>query len=222
MSDAPVISVRGEAVLEADAEIAELTVTVQSKDHDRRAALDQLVTRNRACLELVRSYGDAVEKVETGALTITPVLKYRRREGDIHYYQGTVWVRVTVVDFAVLGELITRLGDQDRTRVDGPRWALRRDSEVYTRAARQAVGQAVERARGYADALGCRLTGLVELSDEGLGSQGAEPFDAVPVAYGASAAMEMDGEPESISLEPATQTVRAAVEARFTASPPDL
>ncbi|SEF89655.1 hypothetical protein SAMN04489712_102421 [Thermomonospora echinospora] len=220
MSDAPVISVRGEAVLEADPEIARLSVYVQSKEDDRRTALDQLVRRNQQCLDLVRSYGEAVERVETGALTITPVLKYRRREGDIAHYQGTAWIKVTVADLTVLGELVTRLGNLERTRVDGPEWALRRDSPVYAEAARQAVRQAVERARSYADALGCRLTGMVELSDEGLGHDGVEPLAAMPVAY--AGAMNTPEEPEAISLEPSIQTVRAAVEARFTTTQPEL
>ncbi|WP_116024080.1 SIMPL domain-containing protein [Thermomonospora umbrina] len=220
MSDAPVISVRGEAVLEADAEIAVLTATVQSKDHDRRRALDDLVARNRACLELIKSYGDTLEKVETGAVTITPVLKYRRREGDVHYYQGTVWIRITVVDFAVLGELITRLADGERISVDGPQWALRRDSEVYAEAARQAVGQAVERARGYAQALGCRLTGLVELADEGLNDHGGATLFSAQMASGA--AMAGESEPEPIALEAAKQMVVATVKARFTTSQPEL
>lgn len=222
MSDAPMISVRGEAVLEAEPEIARLSVHVQSQESDRRAALDRLTERNQQCLDLVTSYGEAVEKLETGGLSITPLLKYRRREGDVRAYRGTVWIKITVSDFAVLGELVTRLGDLERTYVSGPDWELRRDSEVYRRAARQAANEAVERARGYAEALGARLTGLVELSDEGLGR------DAVaggPVALAAAYGRAPGGaaeEPEPIDLEPETQIVRATVEARFTATAPDL
>ncbi|XRQ05030.1 SIMPL domain-containing protein [Actinomadura welshii] len=222
MSDDPMVSVRGEAVLETEPEIARLVVHVQSQESDRRTALDRLTERNERCLGLVRSYGEAVEKLETGALSITPLLKYRRREGDVRAYRGTVQLKITIADFAVLGELVTRLGDLERTYVDGPEWALRHDSEVYRRAARQAAHEAVERARGYAEALGSRLTGLVELSDEGLG----RPQDAggpvtLAAAYGRAAGGAPD-EPEPLDLEPATQTVRAAVEARFTMSPPDL
>ncbi|MEU8802819.1 SIMPL domain-containing protein [Spirillospora sp. NPDC048819] len=222
MSDAPMISVRGEAVVEAEPEIARLSVHVQSQESDRRAALGRLTERNQRCLDLVKSYGEAVEKLETGGLSITPLLKYKRREGDIRAYRGTVWIKITVADFGVLGELVTRLGDLERTYVDGPEWELRRDSEVYRRAARQAAHEAVERARSYAEALGSRLTGLVELSDEGLG----RPQDAggpvtLAAAYGRGLGDAPD-EPEPIDLEPATQIVRAAVEARFTVSPPDL
>ncbi|GAA2304083.1 hypothetical protein GCM10010402_74050 [Actinomadura luteofluorescens] len=223
MSDAPLISVRGEAVLEAEPEIARLSVHVQSQEPDRRTALDRLTERNQQCLDLVKSYGEAVEKLETGGLSITPLLKYRRREGDVRAYRGTVWIKITVTDFAVLGELVTRLGDLERTYVSGPEWELRRDSEVYRRAARQAANEAVDRARGYAEALGARLTGLVELSDEGLGRD-TVPGGPVTLAagYGRVAGGGPAEEPEPIDLEPETQIVRATVEARFTATAPDL
>ena len=219
MSDAPLISVRGEAVLEAEPEIARLSVHVQSQEPDRRTALDRLTERNRQCLDLVRSYGDAVEKVETGGLSIAPVLKYRRREGDVRGYRGTVWIKIAVTDFAVLGELVARLGDLERTYVNGPEWELRRDSEVYARAARQAADEAVARARSYAGALGARLTGLVELSDEGLGRTPDAPI-ALAAAYRGAA--PGGAEPEPIALEPETQIVRATVLGRFTATQPDL
>ncbi|MGI5419998.1 SIMPL domain-containing protein [Actinomadura luteofluorescens] len=223
MSDAPLISVRGEAVLEAEPEIARLSVHVQSQEPDRRTALDRLTERNQQCLDLVKSYGEAVEKLETGGLSITPLLKYRRREGDVRAYRGTVWIKITVTDFAVLGELVTRLGDLERTYVSGPEWELRRDSEVYRRAARQAANEAVDRARGYAEALGARLTGLVELSDEGLGRD-TVPGGPVALAagYGRVAGGGPAEEPEPIDLEPETQIVRATVETRFTATAPDL
>ncbi|GAA4231445.1 hypothetical protein GCM10022254_28630 [Actinomadura meridiana] len=221
MTDGPFICVRGEAVVEAEPEIARLSVHVQSQEGDRRKALDRLTERNQRCLELVRSYGEAVEKVETGGLSITPLLKYKRREGDVRAYRGTVWIKVTVVDFGVLGELVARLGDLERTYVNGPDWELRRDSDVYRRAARQAAHEAVGRARSYAEALGAQLTGLVELSDEGLGrDQNIRGPVTLAAAYGGAPGGAE--EPEPIDLEPETQVVRATVEARFTATSPDL
>jgi uncharacterized protein YggE len=222
MTDAPLISVRGEAVLEVEPEIARLSVHVQSHERDRRTALDRLVERNQAALDVIKSYGDAVEKLETGGLSITPRLKQGRREGDVRAYQGTVWIRLVVGDFAVLGEMVTRLGDMERAYVHGPDWGLRRDSEVYKRAARQAAGEAVERARSYAEALGAHLTGLVELADEGLSSGPRGRREAVEHMVAMSAGSADAGGPPPIDLEPATQIVRAAVEARFTATAPDL
>ena len=62
----PVVSVRGEVTTEVPPEIARLWVTVRAEDRDRRAALEKLSRRNGEFLSLVSSYGDAVERAETG------------------------------------------------------------------------------------------------------------------------------------------------------------
>src|ERR1700754_2304542 len=165
-STTPLVSVRGETVLEVEPEIAWLTVYVHARDRDRRRALERLTERNRGCLDLIKAYGDAVEQVETSGLSISPVIRDKRRDEKIDRYEGTVHTTVTVADFSVLGELVIRLSDLELVSVHGPWWALRRDSDVYRRAAQEAVRAAVTRARDYADALGCRLTGLVQLADE--------------------------------------------------------
>jgi ATP-dependent protease ClpP protease subunit len=54
MNGQPVISVRGEAWLEVEPEIAEVEVTIQARDRDRQTVLD-----------LIKRYGEAVEKLET-------------------------------------------------------------------------------------------------------------------------------------------------------------
>ncbi|MCP2334911.1 SIMPL domain-containing protein [Actinomadura rupiterrae] len=224
MSHAPVISVRGEAVLEAPPEIARLSVHVRVQEGDRRTALDTLTANNRRCLDLLASYGDAVERIETGDVYITPLVKYRRREGDIRAYQGTVWTKATVTDFTVLGELVTRLADLERTSVDGPHWALRHDSPVHARAAEQAAHAAVDRARRYAAALGASLTDLIELADEGLTGRDDSSWMHSEVARGAYAGAAAAGsaEPDALDLSPQTQTVTAAVVARFHSTAPDL
>ena len=66
MAQQPVISVRGEARLEAEPEIAAISVTVQARDRDRRTVLDRLASRNTQVLDLIKGYGEAVEKLESG------------------------------------------------------------------------------------------------------------------------------------------------------------
>ncbi|GAA2111487.1 SIMPL domain-containing protein [Actinomadura alba] len=217
----PLVSVRGETVLEVEPEIARLTVYVHARDKDRRRALERLTERNRECLDLIGEYGDAVEQVETSGLSISPIVRDKRRDEKVDRYQGTVHTTVTVAEFSVLGEIVTRLGDLELTSVHGPWWALRRDSDVYRRAAQQAVRAAVTRATDYADALGCRLTGLVRLSDEGLSTDGGgreQVYGMVAAAVPASSS----GALPAIDLEPQKQVVRAAVEARFTMTAPEL
>jgi uncharacterized protein YggE len=221
--DAPRIAVRGEARLEVDPEIARLTVTVASRGKDRRAALDDLTRRNTTALDLIKSYGQAVEKLETGSFSITPQLKEHGRGERIHAYHGRVHITAELTDFTALGELTTRLADLDLTRVDGPWWALRPNSPAHRQARQQAVREAVQRAREYAEALGTTLAALVELAD--IGAENTPP--AYPAAPGGARMRSMRGAAEDtaaapLDLEPQRQRVYAQVNARFTMAPPQL
>ncbi|MFF0424396.1 SIMPL domain-containing protein [Streptomyces sp. NPDC021012] len=219
--EAPQVTVRGEGRLEVEPELARIWVTVSARGTDRAETLADLTRRNARVLELVKAHGDAVEKLETGSLSLSPELTRKGRGEKVHAYTGRVRVTAELTDFTALGELVTRLADLEMTSVDGPWWELRPASPAYAEARRLAVEEAVQRARAYAEALGTSLVSLLELSDAGL----AEPpmprrpgFGARTVAYAAEAA----GEAPPLDLEPQRQTVTAEVVARFTMRPPAL
>ncbi|MCX4630453.1 MULTISPECIES: SIMPL domain-containing protein [unclassified Streptomyces] len=220
--EVPRVAVRGEARLEVDPEIARLGITVTARGTDRRTALEDLTRRNNTVLELVKSYGDAVEKLETGAFSINPELTRHGRAERIRAYHGRVHITTELADFTALGELTTRLADLELTSVDGPWWALRPTSPAHGEARRQAVLEAVQRAREYAAALGADLAALVELAD--LGAENALPFQAAAPGAGmrtmAFSTTEETAPP--LDLEPQRQTVYAQVNARFTMTPPQL
>ncbi|MFF0447855.1 SIMPL domain-containing protein [Streptomyces sp. NPDC004609] len=221
--EAPRVAVRGEARLEFDPEIARITVSVKARGTDRRSALEDLTRRNSAALELIKSYGDAVEKLETGAFSITPELTRHGRGERVRTYHGHVHLGATLADFTALGELTTRLADLELSSVGGPWWALRPDSPAHGEARRQAVLEAVKRAREYAAALGARLTALVELAD--LGAEVPMAYDAAMPMPGARSAAYGGAVAEAapaLDLEPRRQTVYAQVNARFTITPPAL
>ncbi|TGA95472.1 SIMPL domain-containing protein, partial [Streptomyces palmae] len=216
--DAPQVSVRGEARHEADPEIARISITVNARGTDRRTALTDLTTRNHQVLELVKSYPDAVEKLETGAFSIVPQLAKGRAE-RVRSYLGTVHITATLTDFTALGELVTRLADLDLTTVSGPWWALRPDSPAHREARRRAVHDAVQRAREYAEALGARPLALLELTDQDADHRPPMPMAPGGARYRGAAAHDA---PEALDLEPRRQTVYAHVNARFTITRPEL
>ncbi|MFF2849356.1 SIMPL domain-containing protein [Streptomyces sp. NPDC058001] len=222
--DAPRIAVRGEAHLDVDPEIARIGITVTARGTDRREALDDLTRRNTTVLDLVKTYGDAVEKLETGAFSISPQLTKHGRAERIRAYHGRVHLTAELTDFTALGELTTRLADLDLTRVDGPWWDLRPDSPAHREARRTAVHEAVQRAREYADALGTTLAALVELAD--IGAENATPYTTLDAAAGGGMRMAAYSgaaeEAAPLDLEPQRQHVYAQVNARFTMAPPHL
>ncbi|MEV6418825.1 SIMPL domain-containing protein [Streptomyces sp. NPDC051662] len=223
--ETPRVAVRGEARLEVDPEIARIGIAVSARGTDRRTALDDLTRRNGEVLALVKSYGDAVEKLETGAFSISPELTKHGRGERVRAYHGRVHLTAELTDFTALGELTTRLADLELTEVSGPWWALRPDSPAHGDARREAVREAVQRAREYAEALGARLAALVELAD--LGAENTAAYGLPPAPGGLRSrsgygATETADAAPVLDLEPQRQTVYAQVNARFTMTPPDL
>jgi uncharacterized protein len=218
--DEPRLAVRGAASLEFDPEIANIGVNVRARGTDRRQALESLTRRNSEVLELIKSYGESVEKLSTGSLSVTPELVEKSKRERVRTYNGRVHISATVSDFTALGEMITQLADLELTDVVGPWWALRKDSPAHREARQQAVRAAVTRAREYAQALDAELVALLELSDVGADSS---PVPAAPAgaggrmrqSYGGGGAPAMD-------LEPQRQSVYAQVNARFLMSRPVL
>jgi uncharacterized protein YggE len=222
----PVISVRGEAWLEADPEIAVVNVMVQARDRDRRAVLDRLASRNRQVLDLVREYGDAVEKVESGPASAHPEFKPKGDRERVTGYIGQASARVTVRDLSVLGELVARLAELELVTVAGPWWSLRPDSPVYREARVAAAKDATRRAQEYAAAFGGRLGELIEAADTGLLAGQAGQRAPVPGPSRGFAAAAMRGGPvdetPALDLEPARQSVTAQVDARLVMVTPGL
>lgn len=221
--DAPRIAVRGEAHIEAEPELARIGITVSARGTDRRTALEDLTRRNTHVLDLVKSYGDAIDKIATGALSITPELTKRGRGERVRTYHGRVHITAHLTDFTALGELTTRLADLDLTSVDGPWWSLRPTSPVHAQARQQAVREAVQRAREYAEALDTTLAALIEIAD--IGADAPTTADRFPPPPGARMAAYAGAGAEpapALDLEPQRQRVRAEVNARFTMHPPTL
>ncbi|RGC70416.1 hypothetical protein C5N14_02945 [Micromonospora sp. MW-13] len=213
MVDGPVVAVRGEAYREVAPELARFSVTATARDRDREAVLARLAERAAAVRVLLDAAEPAVSRRETGDLRVWPET---RRSGErVVAWHGSVATSVTVTDFTALGELMLRLADQDQVEVAGPAWSLRPDSPAYREARHAAIADALARAREYAEALGARVTALLELADTGLAPQPMMARAAFK-SGGPSAA------PPELELDPQPQTVHAAVEARFTISEPVL
>ena len=213
MVDGPVLVVRGEACREVPPDVARFSVTVAARHEDRAETLTRLAQRHDAVRAIVDRYGDAVERRETGDLVVRPELA---RAGErVIAYRASATTVVTVRDVGILGEMMVRLTAVEQVSVAGPWWELRPDHPAHRAVRHAAIADALARAREYAEALGARVTGVVEISETGLG---VEPLVARPVAYDLAATA---AGPE-LGLDPQPQVVRAMVTARFTLSQPTV
>jgi hypothetical protein len=207
--------VRGEAVREIPPDLATLSVTVFARDRDRQAALARLAERSAAIRAVLDGFAEAVERLETGGVSLRPELK---RTGErVSAYAGSVTTTVVVTDFTVLGDLLLRLADQAQTSVTGPWWTLRPGSRAGAEVRQAAITDALDRAREYAAAVGARLDRLLEIADEGTGGGAAgmmrQAFGMAAVAD--TSAVELD-------VDPQLQTVSASVLVRFSMTEPTV
>lgn len=219
----PSITVRGEATLEVDPELAVVQVSVTARDRGRQQALDLLARRNEQLLTLIRAHGPAVERIDSSPAHVSPVLKDAKAKERITGYLARAGVTVTVGDFSVLGDLVMKLADQEMVTVTGPWWQLRVDSPTRQQARLAAAQDAMLRAREYAEAFGGRLSGLLEVADQNLLTTAQEPGPMLFRAHAAAAAgVAGQAVVPEFDFEPARQTVTAQVEARFTMTAPEF
>jgi len=208
---APQVTVRGEALLVVDPELADVDVTVRVRARDRETALQRCSARQEEVLAVIAAAGEAVEVTETTGVSVYLEVRDRRAPGEP---VASLHTRLTLGRLDAVGELVVALGRLDDVEVSGPFWRLRPDSPATEQARLAAVQDAVRRARQYAAAFGATLESLVDVSDTGVGGAGLR-------VAGAMASMaRFEGEPH-LDLVPARQELHGAVEVRFTMSEPD-
>ena len=218
MTDEPVVVVRGEAIREVPPELAVFTVAVSSRDKDRHTTLTRLTERAAELRSRLDDFDQAIERRETGSVQILPEMQGRPRIGSggekVIAYRGTVATTVTVTDFAVLGELLLRLADQEQTEINGPWWQMRPGSRAGADVRREAIVDAMRRAREYAEAVGSRVERLIEIVDEGVGG-------GMPGAYRSFAGGRAEkADTMDLTLDPPTQNIQASVTVKVAIAPP--
>src|SRR5262249_27451845 len=121
----PVISVRGEAPLEVEPEIAGVWVAVMARDANRHRAVELLAARSGRAGDMIKGFGEAIEKLESQPVNVQPVFKDGRVREKVSGYLARAGFTVTVRDFAVLGDLVAGLADAALGPVARPHCGLR-------------------------------------------------------------------------------------------------
>ena len=217
----PLVAVLGEALLRADPEVAVLSASLGTEGPDRPQVLSRIGDVHKHTWHTLVAIGNDLN-VETGSVAVHP--RYvepgplRRPPSFI----ASVDLRVEVTDFSLLPDVLAVLGAVDGGSFSGPSWQLRPDSDVYRRARRAAIHDALRRAEEYATALGCTLTEMVDLTDT------VDGHGVVPFAADQALSMDVAGSGRgagglaNLDLRPLPQQARGAVRARFRMTVPDL
>lgn len=184
---------RGHGEAERVARRAQVMTTFSVVAEHRADAVDELAVTTKAVDQRLDDLGLVVRSRD---VNIGPSW----RDGAQVGWQAEQHYRIRVDDLACLPELINAMIEIGPTSVNSPEWELVDDDDALAEAQRFAVADARRRARGYAEALGRRLGGLVSITDSG--TAGERPI-ARSVGLGA-----VDGlEPAELNLDPQPVTV---------------
>jgi uncharacterized protein YggE len=212
--DQTIVTVHGEARREVPPEQAVFSVTVSARDRDKPTVVARLTERSAEVGRILDRYATAIERRETAGLHVYE--EYRRRSERSATHSGSLTTTVTVADFDPLGELLAQLASGESISVSGPWWRLRPGSRAGADVRREAVTDALDRAREYAAAVGSELARIVAISDAE--AAGVHPM-MMRGAVGSAAEAEDSG---AFDLDPRQQTVEARVLLRVTITEPTV
>ena len=129
---APIVTVRGEAQLDAPPDLATFSVTLHAAGDTADRTRAQLASGSNAVAELISRFSSALERSSTSGLHVSPTFN-RRTPTKITGYTGTFSATLEVADFEALSELIVALSRLPNSQIDGPWWSLRRTTRCTDR-----------------------------------------------------------------------------------------
>ncbi len=212
--DQTIVTVHGEARREVPPEQAVFSVTVSARDRDKPTVVARLTERSAEVGRILDRYGPAIARRETAGLHVYEEYRRRGERGVTH--SGSLTTTITVTDFDPLGELLAQVASGESISVSGPWWQLRPGSRAGADVRREAVTDALDRAREYAAAVGSELARIVEISDAE--AAGAHPMMMRGAVGGAAEAEDS----AAFDLDPRQQTVEARVLLRVTVTEPTV
>ncbi len=178
-----VLTVSTAATVQHLPDLAVVTLAVTAQRASAAAALSAQAAIMASVSDLLRAEGIAEDDLQTSALSLVARYDYPAdaaagpdRDPEVAGYLASSQIRLTVRDLSRLGTLLDRLGQAGTNTISGVMFGIGDDSVLRDRARRQAMAQAIARARSYAEASGLEVSRIVSIEEEG--SDGTDPHPA--------------------------------------------
>lgn len=209
ITNQPNIVVTSEGTVSAAPDQASISVGVQVMKPTAAEALAGANAATEAVLAKLDSLGIARANIQTSGVGLYPVQQAPAQpggEGVITGYRATNQLTVLITDLGKVGQVLDAVVSAGANQVGGVRFGLKDDTAVQ----RQAMQEAIQRARPQADAT---AAGLGLKTGQVLAIR--EDSSASPAMPAAQAAIGKGGVP----IEPGQLTARARVQVTFALVP---
>lgn len=185
------VSASGQVAVKPD--LARIATGVTTEAASAREAMSRNNEAMSKVISGLKSAGVAVEDIQTADLSVSPRYSNPRdgKAPSITGYQVTNQVRIAARDLARLGEVLDQLVTLGANQIGGLSFEASKAETARDEARRQAVANALRRAKLYAEAAGARVGPVLTISEDiahvaprGMAMARAAMAEAAPIEEG--------------------------------------
>jgi uncharacterized protein YggE len=160
------VVVSGDSIVRSRPDTALITVAVVTQGQTALAAQQENARKSEAVVRALKAAAGAGAEIETSGYSLQPQYTYRQNEPPlIQGYQARNGVNVTMGDLTKVGAVIDAATAAGANNVDSLSFTLRRDRPARDQSLAEATRAALAKAQVIAQALGGRVTRVVEVQE---------------------------------------------------------
>ena len=162
------VSVSGDSIIQAQPDTAVLVISVVTQAKQALDAQQQNAAKSEAVIRALKSAAGSGAEVKTGGYSLQPQRVYK--EGQpiaITGYEARNSVNVTMSDLTKVGATIDAAGQAGANELTGIYFTLKQDRPARDSALKEATREAMSKAQVIAQALGGRVSRIVEVQEDG-------------------------------------------------------
>ena len=162
------ITVYGDAIVQAQPDTAILTISVVTQGRRAIDAQQDNATKTDALVQALKAAAGTGAEIKTSGYSVQPMRVYRENQPPtISGYEARNTVTVTLSDLKKVGPVIDASTQAGANDISGISFTLRQDRPARDRALQEATREAMSKAEVIANALGRKVTRIVEVQEEG-------------------------------------------------------
>lgn len=162
------VVVSGDAVVAVQPDTAILLIAVVTQHRNALNAQSENAARSDAVIRALKAAAGSGAEIKTSGYTLTPQRVYKENlPPTITGYEARNTVTVTLSDLSRVGAVIDAASQAGANNVDSVSFTLRKDRPARNEALAEATRTAISKAQVIAQALGGRVTRIVEVQEGG-------------------------------------------------------
>lgn len=171
------VNVTGDSIVQAQPDTAILTISVVTQNRSAIEAQQENATKTDAVVRALKAAAGAGAEVKTSGYSLQPQRVYKENQPpSIVGYEARNSVTVTMSDLTKVGTVIDAAAQAGSNDVAGIAFTLRQDRPARDRALGEATREALSKAQVIAQALGGRVTRVIQVEEEGFFQRPPQPL----------------------------------------------